>query len=288
MARSITYWYDVMAAEKATMSNLNAYQPNIDDSQTLLTDLKSTSRVARWRLIFWCIAVCAYAIDVVIDLAILAMESIAARSRYGTLPWWAQVCKEYQHGDSLVLINSEWRYATENEAAQIVKLSSAREITGRVNLKIAKLVGDVPTPLSAPEEAAFITYVQKKKPAGIYVTVINDDPDELRLFLFVNYDPLVLDSTGQLISSPGTYPAKEAVEAYLKNLDFDGVFELMTLIDKVQAAVGVKTAYVNTASARYGANPFVAFTQRYYSNAGHMVIDPGTPLTSSITYTPSV
>jgi hypothetical protein len=109
--------------------------------------------------------------------------------------------------------------------------------------------------------------------------------------LAVNYDPLLLTSTGELISTPGTYPVRDAVNAYLLNLEFDSRFELMALIDYVQKATGVSnngSAYVVSASARYGTNPFVAFTQKYYPNAGYMVVDPLTPLSASINYTANV
>ena len=288
MAKTITYYYDLMIAEKNSFTNLNGYQPNIDSSQTLLNDLKSTSKVARWRLMLWVVATCAFAIDVLLDLAILTMQAIAAKSRYGTLPWYVSVAKAFQYGDSLLQVNLEFVYPVIDTTKQIVEVAAAKEGSGIVNVKIARLLSGVLAPLSTPQLNAFKSYIALKKPAGISVHVINDDPDELRLYLSVNYDPLVLSATGELISTPGTFPVEDAVNAYLANLEFDGKFELMRLIDTVQSASGVVSAYVNDAKARYGTNPFVSFQQSYYPNAGYMIIEAATPLNTTITYTANV
>lgn len=291
MAKSIKDWYDIMIAEKNTFANLNVYQPNIDSSQTLLTDLKSTSKVARWRLMLWVVATCAFAVDVLLDVAILTMQAIAAKSRYGTLPWYAAVAKEFQYGDALTQVNLEYVYAVIDPTKQIVAVSAANEGNGKVNIKIARLNAGVLAPLTSPQLSAFTTYINLKKAAGSTVQVINNNPDELRLYLAVNFDPLVLSPTGELISTPGTFPVEDAVELYLSSLPFDGKFELMKLIDKVQeycADKGVISAYVTNATSRYGANPFVAFTQSYYPNAGYMIIEAATPLNTTITYTANV
>lgn len=270
-----------MIAEKNTYSNLNVYQPTIDDAQTLLTDIKSTSKVARWRLVFWVVATCAYAVDVVHDLAIITMEALAAKSRYGTLPWYVSVAKEFQYGDALVLIDNEWKYATVNDANKRVKLSAAQEGPGIVNLKIANIVSGVKQPLLTVEYNAFVAYINKKKPAGITINVINALADDLSLQLTVNYDPLVLTSTGELISTPGVFPVNDAINLYLESLDFNGGFELMSLVDYVQQqkSKGVVSAYVTGASARYGANLFVPFTQRYFPNSGYLALHSSSIIT---------
>lgn len=291
MAKSIKDWYDIMIAEKNTFANLNVYQPNIDSSQTLLSDLKSTSKVARWRLMLWVVATCAFAVEVLLDVAILTMQAIAAKSRYGTLPWYAAVAKEFQYGDALSQVNLEYVYPVIDPTKQIVAVAAANEGNGKVNIKIARLNGGVLAPLTTPQLSAFTSYINLKKAAGSTVQVINNNPDELRLYLAVNFDPLVLSPTGELISTPGTYPVEDAVELYLSSLPFDGKFELMKLIDKIQeygADKGVVSAYVTNATSRYGTNPFISFAQSYYPNAGYMIIEAATPLSSTITYTANV
>lgn len=290
MARSPKYWYDVMIAEKNTFATLNVYQPNIDSSQTLLDDLKTTSKVAIWRLLLWCVASAMYSFDVVFDLYKITLEAIAAKSRYGTLPWYASVAKEFQYGYSLSLIDLEYKYATVDESAKIIKLSAAKEneSDGSVNVKIATLSGDAPVPVGAPQLAAFTTYINQKKPAGIRVNVINEVSDDLRLYINANYDPSLLASNGSLLSDSSKFPLEDAVKLYLASLDFDARFEIMKLEDYLQVATGITSVYVTQATSRYGTNPFVAFDQHYYPRAGHMVIDPATPLSTTVTYTSNV
>jgi hypothetical protein len=286
MARTITYWYDYMISAKNAETNLNAFQPNIDSSQVLLADLTTTSRVARWRIMFWAVASCAFALDVVFDLALKTFEILAKNSRFGTLPWYVNQSLIFQYGDTLVYQNNEYQYAIINISNQIIKRAAAQENGNVVNVKVAKLVGIFPTKLTLIEKTAFTAYVAKIKPAGVTVNIISDDPDELRLFIKVNIDALLLDNTGQLLTSPGTFPIKNDIDDYLSNLNnnFNGTLELCDLIDKVQQATGCVSAYIIQASARYGVNPFVVFTERYNANAGHMTIDAINPLSSTITY----
>lgn len=287
MARSPQYWYDFMIAERNSMASMIGMLPTIDSAQTFLNDAGTSSKVSRTRTFFWVVACCAYALELVVDLAVATMELLAKKSRFGILPWYVNQALLFQYGDALVLQNDEYQYPILNPNNQIIKRAAAQEDGNTINVKVAKLVGNNPTPLSAGEKSAVVAYFAKVKPAGSDVVIISDPPDELRLFPKVNYDPLLLDSTGQLITAPGTYPVRDAINSYISNLNvsnFNGVLELCDLVDAMQAAIGVISVYIPSASARYGSNPYTVFNERYQANAGHLVIDPTNPLSTSITY----
>lgn len=290
MAHSPTYFYDLMIVEKNTMASLNALQPNIDNTQVLLSNLTSTSKVARWRLHYWLIATVAFTVEVSMDLAVLALEALARKSRYGTIPWYVNQAMNFQYGDTLVYINDQYQYAIIDETKKIIKRAAGEENGNITNIKVAALDGSgLPIPLDPAQKTAFDAYIQKIKPPGTTPVAISAPPDEVRLYIKVNFDPLLLDSNGQLISSPGTYPVNDAVTSFLANLsthNFNGTLELCDLIDYIQLAAGVKTPYMLSASARYGLNPFVPFSERYHSNAGHLVIDAANPISSTVTYLP--
>lgn len=292
MSQSIEYYYDIIVAEKQTMANLTGLQPGVDTAQTLLADVTTKSRVARWRLWVWCVAVAMYSFDVLFDLFKIDLEDIAQQSRYGQLPWYESVSKNYQQGYNLVWSNNAFRYSIVDETAKVVKLAAAVElVTGPssvVSLKVAKLTGSDPAPLDATEKAAFEAYIKKIKPAGIVVTVITDVADELRLYMKIGYDPLVLSATGESLLTPGTFPVADVINTFIKTLPFNGTLELCNLVDAIQAVFGVNSVYVTNASARYGANPFIVFTERYQANAGYLTIEAGTPLSTSITYEANV
>ncbi len=295
MARTITYWYDVIIAEKNTFSNLNTLQPNVDSGQQLLTDVTSTSRVARWRLWVWCVAVAAYALDVLFDLFKIELEAISLRSRFGTLPWYVFTAKNFQYGNILGLqwINNQYQYAPPpaTQYPTIIACAAAVEFGNTVILKVAQFDGTNVLKLTAPQLAVFTDYMcdaTKVKPAGVILNIISDDPDQLQLYVKIKYNRLILDATGQLLSTPGVYPVNDAINQFIMYLSkpatFNGVLELCNLVDSLQATTGVDAAYITNALARYGANPFVAFAERYQANAGYLIIDPGTPLIGTVTY----
>lgn len=284
MARSPQYWYDYMVGEKNTNASLNNLQPNIDTNQDLLNDLTTPSKVADWRLWLWVVATCAHTLDVVFDLLLITFEALAQRSRFGTLPWYVQKAFEFQYGDTLVYQNNEFQYPAVNTTNRIIERAAAKEAGNTVNVKIAKLVAGIPTKLNPTEKTAATAYFQKIKPAGVDVNVISDDPDEIRIYYKVYIDPLLLDLTGQLLTTPGVYPVEDAVSNYFSAVEFNGKLEVSDLNDKIQTATGVVSPYLIAAYGRYGANPFLPFTERYYPNAGHMKIDPTTPLNTTIIY----
>ena len=68
MARQISEIYNELVLEKQNFTQLNALQPNIDSSQTLLNDLNTSSKVAVWRLIFFVVAVGIWSLENIFDI----------------------------------------------------------------------------------------------------------------------------------------------------------------------------------------------------------------------------
>jgi len=292
MARPISYWYNIIIAEKNTLSNLNDLQPNIDSNQQLLDDLTTPSRVEDWRLWVWCVAVCCYTLDSLLDLFKLELAILARNARIGQLNWYIDVCLNfYQDGYSLIWQNNEFQYTAIVPTARVVKIAAAEENGNQVLLKVAKYSGSNIVPLNTSELFRLdkfwngtYPFFPGFKPAGITVSIISDVPDDLKLYLKVNYNPLVLTATGESIINPGVFPVEDVVNTYIKNLPFNAFLELCLLVDKIQLVSGVNSAYVLNAEARYGSNPFVAFLERYKAYAGHMAIFSGTPINTTITY----
>lgn len=287
MAQSIEYWYNVIVTEKQSFASLNAYQPNIDSYQTLLVDLKSTSKVARWRLIAWCVAVCAYTVDVLLSLFRIEIATLIAAGKYGTLPWYTVMAKEFQYGDTLVWTGTEYAYPVIDETKKVIKRAAAKKAPGTVILKIANYVGGVNTKLNTAQFAAAQVYFDLRTPPGIQVNLINADPDEIKSYVKVYVDPLLLNpANGESIASPGTFPAEAAAKAYIDSLNdaFNGIFEVDKYINAIQAATGVTDAYWISGEGRSGTNPYVAIIEQYEPYAGHMKIAVAFPLNTTFTY----
>jgi len=286
MARTINQILDEMLLEKQTMATLSTLQPNIDNTQTLLADLTTASKVAVWRLMFFVIAFGIWMHEKRFDDHVAWIEERALQLKIGSVQWYHARALEFQYGDALVLqADGEYQYAAVNEALRIVKLVSVNEIGGQLFLKVAKLDGaGTPEPLTTLELDAFIAYMQKLKFAGVIITCVSRVPDLLRVQYRVYVDPLVINANGELISNTSIKPIETAITDYCKGLPFNGVFSITELTDKIQQVEGVVNPVYENASAQYGINTFVALGDYYNPNAGYLTIDPAFPLSDSITY----
>ena len=289
MARTIQQIYDAIIAEKETLTTLNELQPNTDNAQTLLSDLTSSSKVAKWRLMFWVVAAAIYLHEVVFDKHKAEVEAIADNLITGTARWYQEQSLLYQHGDALDFVNNKYVYSPINEANQIIKRAAALEVGGIVRIKVAKLDSNsLPTALSSAEKTGFSTYVGQIKFAGTNVSITSNAADLLKIEYDIVYDPLVLDSTGQLIAESGTYPVVDAINTFIQNLPFNGVLNLTALTDAIQGAKGVVDPVLNSAEAKYGSLAYSTINKNYTADAGHMVIDPANPLSNTLTYIANV
>lgn len=290
MAQSIGYWYDIIVTEKQSFASLNVYLPNPDTYQTFLVDLKSSSRVARWRLLVWCVAVAIYSFDVLLSLFRIEMTAMIAKGKYGTLPWYPVMAKEFQYGDTLTWTGTEFAYPVIDPNKQIIKRAAASSAPGTVILKIAKYVAGVNTKLNVAEEAAALVYFNQRVPPGIIFNLINTDPDEIKTYMKIYVDPSLLNpATGEMIATPGTFPAEDAAKGYIDSLNdaFNGVFEMDKYINAIQNAVGVTDVYLISAAARTGVIAYAAFTENYTPYSGHFTIGAGFALNTTFTYLPN-
>lgn len=213
------------------------------------------------------------------------IERRAAELKWGQLPWYAIKAKEFQHGYPLEWIDDEYKYATEVPTARIVKLASATASGTNIFLKVANIdaSGNI-QPLTSTELDSFTAYMRDVKPAGIQLNCVSRDPDLLMIHYRVYINPLVLSSDGSLITDPSKFPVEEAINEYIKLLDFNGEYSVTEQTDKIQQATGVLNPVFETVQAKFGTESYSSFTDYYTPNAGYLTIDPAYPLSTTITY----
>jgi len=289
MARSINTIYDAIITEKESNPALSGLNPAAgENANNLLSDLSSGSKVAIWRLLFWISAVSIWAFENILDLFQLEMIALSETLITGTARWYWKKCYEYQHGDVLVWdsVNSRFNYASTNALIQIIKRAAVVDQPGLLVIKVAKLSGGIPVPLSSPELVSFSEYINLIKFAGTNVNIVSQNADLLKITMSVKVDPLVISITGESILVPGTYPVENAVNDYIQQLPFNGILNLTSLVDEIQKIPGVVNPVVDTAEGRPYIGSFFPIDRvnGYNANAGHMVIDPAFPLNTSITY----
>ena len=288
MARTIQTIYDSLIAEKQSQTALNGLQPAIDDAQTLLNDLTSTSKVAKWRLDLWIVAVAINALENLFDLFRAEIEARALEIPAGTLKWYTDQTFLFQLGDVQVYNTAQQKFVYDpiNEANRIVKRAVAGQIGDQVRIKTAKLDGSGnPIALTVAELSAlndFWNGPTGNKFAGTNLAITSSDPDELRVDLFVQYDPEVLASDGSLLVDPATFPVIDAINGFISDLPFNSILNLTALTDAIQNADGVVDPVMNDATSRFGALPFTSINKNLIPDAGYLILDePG----STIVYT---
>jgi hypothetical protein len=286
MARTLTEIYDALALEKSEMPELTALQPNIDTAQSLLNSLATPSRVARWRLMLWVVAVCTFVHENLWDLFRAEVDAIALGSTIGTLRWYVNKALAYQHGYDLVIIDNVPKYELDVPAARIVKSAAGRDVTGHVIIKVAKVVSGNLAPLSTPEFEGFEAYMDAIKMAGTVLTVLSAPPDQVRVTATVYYNPLLLAANGSLLTDGSVFPAEDAIREYFSSLPFNGEMSITALQDALQRVPSIVNPVISSVQTQYGAFPFTPVVQYYTAYAGYLIIDPLTPLATTITYVP--
>jgi hypothetical protein len=300
MSRSISEIYNAMIAEKESFAVLNSYTPLVDDAQTMLDELTTSSKVGIWRLILW---VCAVAIWIHEGLWYsfeIETNEKADTLIPGTVGWWVNTMKKFQYGDALVWndVTEKWEYETIDSTKQIIIQAAVVESNSLLVIKIAKSDGSTGLEkLTSPELAAASNYVDIMKFAGTLTTMISDDPDYFYLLCTVYVDTSIIYNdesnpsdplNGSLIVDSTVFPIRDAITNYISTLDFNGKLFIVELVDAIQSVSGVSNVIINTAQAKYGSlvysNILTTTEQSYQSNAGYLTIDPAYPLTTSITY----
>lgn len=279
-------YYDALDDESA----LGDLVPQADDTQTLLTDVSTTSKVADHRLWIRVFAFFSWMMEVLFDAHQTEVTAIANSNKYGTLPWWVTELKKFQNGYSLTFVDNFPSYLDTTSAgalaAQIVKRAAAVNLGGgNVLLKVATDSAAIVTELPSIQ-----AYVNMLKPAGPTVQVISLNADKLRLTTAqVTYDALVIAADGSLISEPSTFPVEDAINAYLAAIPFNGVFSINAMVDAVQAVEGVEDFQVDLAEYQVGVTPYAAIDWTYQTTAGWMIEDTssGNAFADTLVYTPA-
>lgn len=260
------------------------------------------SAVSIETIFIYLVAIVANAIEVLFDEHKANITRIVETERFGLPGWYRKMALQFRFGAA---VNDDIndpnyysptgnfattdtyleQYQDDERYPRIVKYAYAEETAEHlgVTVKIAKETDGVLSPLddgtddTDNEIAAFAAYMNRIKPAGIPVTVVNQPPDQLTLSLVVKYDPLVitLDSNGDgvLISDSSVKPVEVAIEQYLNSIDFNGRFIPMKIIDAVQVAEGVKIAEITSATAQHADYDPQPISIEYTPYAGYMKLE---------------
>ena len=203
----------------------------------------SFSAVSFESILFGIVAAAIYTLEAIFDAFRREIDTKIADSVVASIPWYHKICLEYQHGDNLVLneATSEYVYELIDDSKKLVKFAACRDRGGGVYILVAKEGADgYPEALSNDVLTAFREYINRRKPAGVITDVYSYNPDDITLSIRVQYNPILLNSDGSLITDPSVFPVEDAVNNYLASILYGGTFNRNKLIDAVQSVEGVQ------------------------------------------------
>ena len=207
------------------------------------------------------------------------LESRKLEIPVGTPKWHADESKNFQYGDTLIVINGVPQYSTEDPLAKIVEVASATEQSGVVLIKAAKLdIDGNPEPLDALELSGFNQYWTKKRFAGTSISIISQPGDEMKIYGRIYVDGQKISDSGESQTDPGVYPVEDAIKDYFKNLDFNGKFRVLNLIDAIQEVDGVYNVVLTSCMVKaYTGSTYLnvmsASDQSYITVSGYLIED---------------
>ena len=210
------------------------------------------SAVSVESLLFFIVASAIWALEIIFDSFKADVNERLSTSVLATIPWYHRVCKEFQYGDELVYDEStgQFVYETEDESKKVVKYAACRDRSGGVVILVSgEDASGNPEALASDVLSVFKKYINSRKPAGVVVDVYSYDPDTIQLSMSVQYDDMLTNPDGSLISDPGVFPVEDAVNGYLRGIVYGGTFNKTKLIDAVQSAEGVVDVVLNNAMA---------------------------------------
>ena len=249
--------YDNLATAKASMQELHDYVVNStvpgtlqDNFNTLDIDLKSKSKVANWRLFLRLMAYASWLVEVLFSKHMDDIASLLAIKRPHTKRWYAETCKMFQYGYSLVWKNDTYVYDVDDPGSRIVKYSAGSEKNGKVLLKVANEVNGLKVPLTNVQKSALELFWSKYRDAGVKVEIVSQPADTVKITITIVRDRMVLDATNHLIRDASIDPVKVAIDTYGTSLEFDGRIVLSDLFECIKKAEGVVDLKITGASVK--------------------------------------
>ena len=270
MARTIQQIKAAMTQQFMTDSVIRE-KYGITGDATFDTTFSTVSLENIW---FSIVASAIWVLESIFDVFKADVDEKIAGAVLASIPWYHKIALEFQYGDSLVFDEEtqQFVYPSVDPSKQVVKFAAARDIGAGVYVLAAGAdsAGN-PVVLSSAVLSAFESYLKQRKPAGVILQADSFNPDLVRVNMTVQYDPQVIDASGQLIADPSVKPVEAAIDGYLRGIVYGGVLNKTKLVDAVQAAPGVKDVLLSSVSVKpdnsSAYTPIVGNNYQSYSGA---------------------
>lgn len=247
------------------------------EAEPALSTLNVVSVLSKSRLWIFVISAIIWTLENLISITISNQNnSIKNQKRY-SFSDYSTLAKGFQFG--FLLPVGETEYNNEGvdsdlvEASKIVKYANSIKVWGGIKIKVAGVFDTELVPISPVHFEAFKAYMERVKAAGDYIEYVNEEADMLFLNLKIFRDPLVLDFEGKRTDGTNDTPIKEAIQNFIKQMDFDKKFIPGLLVSELNKVEGVKLAHLNVAQSKYALFPWVDIPESGVSpNSGYVKI----------------
>lgn len=246
------------------------------EANSNLSGLTSTSLYSKWRNLYATASAEISIFEQLYDQFLLDLEYQKLTTPVYTQSWWNdQMLNYFQYStdpDKGVLkINDQFQYfyTTEDDATKIIKFSATKQSDNsrQTTIKVAKDDGTgVPEVLTLAEISAAKSFVDRKKGAGLLISVVSFPSDKIKLNVDIYFD-------GQYVLDDVKNDCIEAIKGYFATLEFDGDIRLQKIVDAIQSVQGVEDLEVKSTSGLQDGGTYQAFTRKFITKSGYAQLD---------------
>ena len=246
------------------------------------------SKVSWESIQYYIVAVAVCFLEKMFDADKADIATQIAEKKPHRLKWYINKALAYQHGCELVEDEDYYDNTGLTDAQilefKVVKYAAAVEKGGVVYLKVAgankvQLTSGKPGETS-DQEAGLIAYFKEVKDGGVKLTIINRPAEHFKASLIVYYNPMVLNSAG--LTTTGTEPVRDAVNAFISSLPFNGEYRNEALIDVLQVIPGVEIPQLIIAQTSEDGNVFTTVDAYVVPDSGYYKIYNTDPVTGDL------
>jgi len=251
-----------------TIIEIYNYILDLKNKNTVLSELNSTSKTALWKQFLEVVSTAYWAFVSVRDLHDKETEVLIQEQKVPNLRWYRNKALSFQYGFDVetdtdvfkktIQVDGVDIEATEEQidASKVIKYCAVdrKVIANRASL-IIKIAGEengeiVQASDDVKEALKKWFEVDGAAAAGDVITYINYKGDILSFSVDVYINPLVLMSDGRHKINLN-YPVEDAIKTYLKNLPFNGEFDVQKFEAAILATEGVLKLKTNKVESKW-------------------------------------
>jgi hypothetical protein len=277
MARSIKEINDEMTS--AWISDETIRQKyGLDPTKTFDEQFSSVSRE---RIEFYIMAMAHHIMERLFDTHTNEINKTLDEKLPHTVRWYRSKVLQFQHPNRALISDTDKYDNTglsveQIEELQVVKYCSVEERTPKLLIKVAKGEAGAREVLDPDQVESLNFYIGEIKDAGVPYEIVNQQADKFFCKMEVFYNPMLL--------TPSEKPVETVIKEYISNLDFNGVYANVWLIDRIQRIPGVVIPHLEWVKTKRASNPLETVEVKTIAESGYFVVENDSDL--DITYTP--